>query len=105
MLDKITPGSRVDIKIVKQPTNAAAAKTLVRVLSKDEKVKAENKRLRIARDGHFEARTRSGRLWGVRVVKQRPVKGVVGESGTVTATVDVLNDLRSVQRFIEVSPA
>lgn len=105
MLDKITPGSRVNVKIVKQPTNTAAAKTLVRVLSKDQDVTAENKRLRKSRDRHFRTHQRGGRQWAVRVVKQRPVRGEVGEAGTVTATHDVINDLRSVERFVEVSAA
>ncbi len=105
MLDKITPGSQIQVKIVKCPTSAAAAKTLVRVLSKDQSVRAENKRLRKSRDRHFRAKRRGGRDYNLYVVKQRPVKGAVGEAGTVTASSDVLMDLRSVSHFIEVAKA
>ena len=105
MLDKITPGSRVNVKIVKQPTNAAASKTLVRVLSKDPAITAENKRLRKVRDTHYNPQMRGGRLYGGRMIKLRPVKGRLGEGGTLTATTDVLNDLRSVARFVDVTPA
>ena len=49
--------------------------------------------------------TRGGRwrIWESRLVKQRPVKGDVGEQGTFLATPDVIRDLRGVSKFIEVS--
>ena len=105
MLDKITLGSRVNVKIVKEPTNTAAKKTLVRVLSKDSSIVAENNRLRKVRDSNYTPRHRGGRLYSGHMVKLRPVKGRLGESGTVTATSDVVSDLRSVERFIEVARA
>ena len=105
MLDQISLGSQVTVKVVKQPTNTAAQKTLVRVLSKDAVIGAENARLRKVRDRHYTPRMRGGRLYSGHMVKLRPVKGQLGESGTVTATHDVLADLRSVERFIEVGQA
>lgn len=105
MLDKIAPGTRVKVSITKQPTSAAAAKTLVRVLSKDRAIEAENKRLRRVRDRHLRITRRGGRPWAIRVTKQHPVKARPGESGTLIATVDVLRDLASVRRFIEVKQA
>ncbi len=105
MLDKIAPGTRVKVKVVKHPTNAAAAKTITRLLSKDKAVMAENDRLRDARAKHFRTKRRGGRDWSIRVVKQHPISGKVGEEGTIRATLDALTDLRSVQRFIEVTKA
>jgi len=105
MLDKIAPGSKINIKIVKQPTNAAASKTLVRVLAKDPVVYAEHDRQLKVRKANFSPIRRGGRLWGGQVVKQHPIKGKLGEAGTIVATLSVLRDLNSVQRFIEVSPA
>lgn len=99
----IKTGSQVNIKIVKQPTNAAAQKTLVRLLSKDDQIKAENKRLETARAKNLRLANRGGRKWAVRVVKQHPVKGRVGETGTIKASYDVIKDLQSVERFIEIS--
>ena len=105
MIDNIQTGSEVNVKIVKQPTNAAAVKTLQRVLHKDEQVHEEQKRLERARLKNLRHHQRGGRQWAVRVVKQFPIKAVVGESGKVKATYDVINDLKSVQRFVEVTPA
>jgi hypothetical protein len=105
MLDKITPGSRVSVKVVKQPTRLAACKTLVRILSKDATHRAEEVRLRKVRRSNYKPGMRGGRLYGGRMVKLHPLKGALGESGTITATLDVLTDLRSVERFIEVASA
>ena len=105
MLDKIAPGSKINVKIVKQPTNTAASKTLMRVLAKDSAVNAEHERQAKIRKTNSSPSRRGGRLYGGRVVKQHPVKGQLGEAGTVTATLQVLRDLGSVQRFVEVSQA
>jgi len=45
------------------------------------------------------------RVWESRLAKQHPVKGALGEQGTFVASVDVLRDLKSVERFIEVQAA
>lgn len=105
MLDNIAPGSKVTVKVVKKPTNAAAVKTIVRVLSKSSRVKAENERLRKARKTYFRQAARGGRFWDINVVKQHPVQALPGETETITATSDVLKDLRSVSRFIDVAQA
>lgn len=104
-MSDIKPGSQITVTVTKQPTNAAGRKTVVRLLSKDENVKLENNRLKKARENHFRQTRRGGRFWDVNVVKQHPVKGLEGETGTITATLDVIQDLASVQRFVEVKPA
>ncbi len=104
MFDQLTPGTSVLVKIVKRPTNLAARKTLVRVLNKDLAVRAENKRLRKVRTSNHAPRMRGGRWYGGRMIKHHPVKGCPGESGTICATPDVIADLRSVQRFVQVTP-
>jgi len=101
----IATGSTVTFKIVKTPTNEAARKTLVRLLSKDKAVITEDKRLRKARKDNLVLAPRSGRLWAINVVKQRPVTGKIGEQGTILASYDVVKDLKSVEKFIEVSAA
>ena len=103
----ITPGSTVSVKIVKTPTSASARKTLVRILSKDAEVVAENKRLKKVRKTNQTHSPRGGRwrVWEGRLPKQRPVTGDVGEAGTILASPDVLTDLKSVEKFVEVSAA
>ena len=98
MLESIRPGLPVTVTVVKQPRSAAAAKTLTRVLNKDPHNKAEDKRLTKDRKRNTERRQRGGRLWAVRLVKQHPACGRIGETGTVVATTDVLRDLRKIGR-------
>lgn len=105
MLDKIAPGTTVQVKVVKKPTSAAAGKTIVRLFSKDKSVKKDNERLRKARKTHFSQNRRGGRFWDVNVVKQHPVTAELGTSKTIVATLDVLTDLKSVSRFVEVTKA
>ena len=104
-LDQIKPGSQVHLRVVKTPRRVAAAKTLVRLLSKDSVVKENELRLRKIRRKGLRLKQRGGRRWAIRMVKQRSVIGQVGESGTITATVDVLADLASVTPFVQVSSA
>ncbi|MEO1236852.1 MAG: hypothetical protein AAFX76_08705 [Planctomycetota bacterium] len=106
-MSDITPGTKINLKVVKQPTNAAASKTIVRLLSKDPVVVAENKRHARVRKKAQWMSSRGGRwrIWESRLAKQRPVTGRLGEAGTLVASVDVLNDLPSIQRFVEVTPA
>lgn len=104
-LDTIKPGSRVHVKVVKQPTNEAAAKTLQRVLMKDAAMQKDTRRLRRIREQETRTHQRGGRTWTVRIPKPARLHGRVGEAGTVRATLDVLRDLRSVERFVEVSAA
>ena len=106
-MSDIAPGTRVTVKVVKQPTNAAAAKTLVRLLSKDAVVNSHNVRHRGIRKRAQTMSPRGGRwrVWESRLAKQHPVKGTIGEQGTFVASVDVLRDLKSVERFVDVQAA
>lgn len=103
-VDQIAPGSKVVVKVVKQPTNAAAAKTIVRLLSKDAVARKHDARLKRSRKVHLRQAARGGRLWEINVVKQPVATAEVGAAGTIVASLDVIKDLASVTRFIEVSP-
>jgi len=99
----IAPGSTVQVTVKQAPTNEAAAKTLVRILSKDAVAKANDKRLRQARKDHKVVRVRSGRPWAVLVPKQPTILPEVGVTGTIVADYQTLKDLASVERFIDVA--
>ena len=80
MLDEIALGSQINVKVVKTPTRVAAAKTLVRVLSRSPAAREELKRQHRVRQTHFRRVPRGGRGYPIYVVKQRPLRGAVGES-------------------------
>lgn len=104
-VQELAPGTKINLKIVHQPTSAAASKTLMRLLSKDPAVIAENKRHAKIRKKAQWMSTRGGRwrVWESRLAKQHPVTGSIGEEGTILASYDVLKDLPSVARFVEVT--
>jgi len=104
-MQDIAPGSDVKVTITNRVTNEAARKTLQRVLAKSDDAKAEKKRQQKVRERHNRPYIRSGRVWVDRVPKFPVVSLEPGSSETIKATVDVLNDLKSVQRFVEVQPA
>lgn len=105
MSQTIALGSKINVQIVKQPTNAAARKTLIRLLSKDRDTRVANNHLQQVRKVHHDPQPRGGRLYGGRLVKKHLLQGKVGEAGTLLASVDVITDLRSVEQFVHISNA
>ncbi|MEM1108791.1 MAG: hypothetical protein AAGH99_08890 [Planctomycetota bacterium] len=104
-IQELATGTKINLKVVKQPTSAAASKTITRLLSKDPAVIAENKRhAKIRKKAQWKS-PRGGRwrVWESRLAKQHPVSGQIGEEGTIVASYDVLKDLPSVERFVEVT--
>ncbi len=103
----ITPGSRVTVKVIKAPTNRGAEKTIKRLLEKDKAAMKESNRQRAIRRRLYAPKPRGGRFGtlGGRVVKQQSVQVKIGASGTMMASLDVLRDINSVQRFVEVTAA
>jgi len=105
MFENIQPGSRVNVTVTRTPTRDAAAKTIVRVLSKDPGHRNEHRRNTRTRLRNYSPKRRGGRMYGGRMPRLNRLTGQVGESGTVLATLDVIRDLNSVEPFVEVKPA
>ena len=104
-IENVQPGQQVRVRIVQRPTNAAAQKTLMRLLSKDPEIQREVERQRKVRRSNLTSKIRGGRVWYQRLVKRPPTSLDVGQEGNLRATVDVLRDLGSVSRFVEVEAA
>ena len=104
-LADIQPGAQIHLKVVHQPTSAGAAKTLARLLNKDPKMVRENRELKTILKRRFAPITWGGRPFSGRMVKLHRHRGDLGEEGTIRASVDVLRDLGSVARFVEITPA
>ncbi len=102
MSTNITPGSTVAITVAKTPTNGAAQKTLSRLFAKDPaNRKARQFRKELLRSA-MQRRRRGGRFWIVRPKAPRLFQPIKGATCTLLATSDVIGDLRSVSRFIDV---
>lgn len=101
------PGKPVTMTVTSVPTNAAAVKTIVRLLCKDPVTAKRNARIKRGRlaEPKFSPRGGRWRVWESRQPKIRVVSGKPGESATFTAGVQELRDLASVERFVEIKSA
>ena len=98
----ITPGNVVSIEVTAPPTSAAARKTLVRLFRKDPHV-ARHQRWQDRHRPSWQTWRRGGRLWHHQMKSLPPVKLIPGSRYSVLATVDVIRDLESVQRWVKVT--
>ena len=100
----ITPGTNVSVEITARPAKAAAIKTLYRVFRKDPVVARYHRTMKANRPS-WQTRRRGGRMWHHQMKTRPHVKLELGAKYTVRATVDVIRDLASVERWIKVAPA
>ena len=100
----VAPGSKVAIEITGRPTSESARKTLTRVCSKDPAILSAKRRKKTHRPSWQEWR-RGGKMWHHQMKSRPAVTLEPGHKYTVMASVDVLRDLRSVERFIKVQPS
>lgn len=99
----VKPGAKVRVKVTKNPTNQAAAKTLSRLFLKDPAAsKARRQRKQLVKNARYGER-RGGRIWIVRPQAPRLYQPKAGDQCTMLATVSTIRDLQSVSRFVEVS--
>ena len=98
---QLEPGNQVKVTLKRPVTNQAAVKTLGRVFLKDPQIGRSRRR----RPKHFDENRRGGGMWRTIKPGSVAVPPRVGESCTLTCTVDVIRDLASVERFIDVQPA
>ncbi len=100
----IKPGTIVSVTVTKAPTNAAAEKTLTRLFRKDPAV-ARHHRLQQRKRPSFEEWRRGNATWHHQMKTKPAAKVAPGASYKLRATLDVIRDLASVSRFVDVKPA
>lgn len=97
----IAAGSKIVLEIVKNPTSEGARKTLVRLARKDPAVVRYHRKQHQKRPSWEEWR-RGAMTWHHQMKSQPAVSITPGAKYNITATVDVLRDLASVQRFVKI---
>lgn len=100
----LQPGKLVSVQIKSAPRSEAARKTLARLLRKDADV-ARRERARARKRPSWQTKRRGGRLWHHQMRSQPLATVSVGATYRLFASVDVIRDLQSVSRFVEVKPA
>jgi len=103
MAGEIKPGQWITVKVKSQPKAAAGRKTLVRLAEQDPKIKRERERL--ARSRPVGGHRRGGRIWADRPPRVNIVEVKPGATYRIFGSVDVLRDLKSIDRYVELTPA
>jgi hypothetical protein len=100
-MTQIEAGSKVKVTIKRTPISEGAQKTLARLFLKDRKI-AKSRR---SDPKPLNPTRRGGRIWTGRPRGAATHVPGVGESCEITATLDVVRDLASVKRYVDVGPA
>ncbi len=94
----IQPGQTVTITVTAKTIRPSAQKTLARLFLKDPAVSSQ----RLHDPKRVQEKRRGGRFWRHRPPGSAAVPPEHGESAKVTATLDVIRDIQSVERFVDV---
>ena len=103
MASEVKSGQWINVKVISQPRAAARIKTMIRLFEKDEAMKRE--RSRLVKSRPTTKRVRGGRDWIGRPSRLAVVKLNPGATYKIFATVAVLRDLKSVEKYVEVTAA
>jgi len=105
MLENLKPGSDIKVTVTKTPWVHRKRETVRRILldsteHRRHRTEAAKKRRRQA-----DVRTRAGRPWVNRPKIPATVRGLAGESATITYRPQLAPDLASIADYISVEPA
>jgi hypothetical protein len=103
MVTEVKPGQWVNVKVLSRPRAVAGDKTLTRQFNKNPEVKKDRERQ--AKSRPTGEHRRGGRMWKDRPPHLPIVEIKKGATYKIYASVDVLKDLNSVARNVEVTPA
>ena len=98
-MSEIEPGKKVKVVVTSEPRSEGAAKTLARLFLKDPTIA----KTRTRKPKPTVDRRRSGRIWS------NPRRGTVavrprqGDSCELVCTLDMVRDLASVERYVEIT--
>lgn len=100
----IKPGDMIALEIASRPTNEAAEKTIIRLCRKDPAVVRRQRAIYRKRPS-AERWRRGGKMWHHQMKSQSALRIEPGAKYQIRATLDVLRDLPSIQRFVKVTSA
>src|SRR5690606_28717542 len=103
MAGEMNPGQWVTVTVTAEPATAAGRKTLKRLFEQDPAVRKQRDRL--AKTRQPEPSRRGGRIWINKPPHLELVDTKPGESHRVFASVSVLRDLKSVEKYVDIKPA
>jgi hypothetical protein len=98
----IAPGTTVTMEITAVPTREASRKTLMRLCRKDAGI-ARHHRTQTSKRPSQASWRRGGKMWQHQMRTRPVIRLAPGVKVTLRATVDVIRDLASVNRWVKVS--
>ncbi len=98
----IAPGQTISIEVTAVPRNEAARKTLTRIFARDLAV-VRAKRWQARHRPSWQQWRRGGNQWHHQMKTKPPLTLAKGRSLAIQATVDVLRDLQSLERWVKVT--
>ena len=102
--DRIVPNTEMTFPIVNTPTRPAARKTIERLMWMQSQCKKDLKMLqRRRKQKDIKYTVRAGRVWFDRPRATRTVRATVGSTFTILVTPHIVNDLKSVSKYLEAS--
>jgi len=104
--DKIVPNTELTFTIVKEPTRPAARKTIERLMWMQPQVKKDLSMLqRRRKQKDIKYTIRAGRVWFDRPRATRTVRCEKGASFKLNITPQIVNDVKSVEKYLAVTTA
>ena len=104
--DKILPNTDLTFTIIKEPTRPASRKTIERLMWMQPQVKKDFSMLqRRRKQKDIKYTIRAGRVWFDRPRATRTMRAAKGASFTLHVTPQIVNDLKSVQKYLTVTSA
>jgi len=99
----IPVGAPVSIEITAPPRSEAAQKTLMRLCRKDLSVVRHHRKQQTKRPS-WEEWIRGGKYWHHQMKSKPAVQIEAGQKYEIRATLDVIRDLKTVERWVKVTP-
>jgi hypothetical protein len=102
----IVPNAALTFTIVSEPRRPAARKTIERLMWMQQQVKKDHSMLqRRRKQKDIKYTVRAGRVWFDRPRATRTVRCEKGASFTLNVTPQIVNDLKSVEKYLKISKA
>jgi len=100
---QIVPNTEMTFTIAKDPKRPAARKTIERLMWKEPQAKKDLSMLqRRRKQKDIKYTIRAGRVWFDRPRATRTVRCERGASFTLNVTPQIVNDLKSVEKYLEI---
>lgn len=105
MLENFKPDQKIQCKVVKVPRREDQKQTIARLMRQDLAIRRGLRHAQEHRARTLEVRSWGGRPWPVRQKAARIARVNEGAIWTCHFYPQLINDLKSVEEFIEVKPA